>query len=360
MSPEHLGQCYHYRLRLRRNCVHSPPPGRHGGEAVRPVFYVRRGGGWGEAAPGARSGETAAETGRTLERLLADLASHPRDATPLELAASLKERHPLAPAARAAVEMAAFDEAARAQSLPLHAHLRLPSPEGIASSFRLTLSSEADLEASLDAARDFSCLKVKCSGDARRDLELIKWLAAHAGKPLRIDAGGGWTLAEARGILEELRQGRVEIEYLEQPLARRMVEETAHLLRQSHAPLLLDEDACGAGDLARIATACNGFVIKLMTSGGLAEALRMIREGRQLGLRIALDTTAESTLAVTAAAHLAGAADYADLSAPLLLENDPFEGVRFVEGKIRMPEGAGVGARLRAEYRDCFHHPYGR
>ena len=50
---------------------------------------------------------------------------------------------------------------------------------------------------------------------------------------------------------------------------------------------------------------------------------------RALDMQIMLSCMVESSLGVTAAAHIAPLADYADLDGPLLITNDPFVGLRY-------------------------------
>ena len=57
----------------------------------------------------------------------------------------------------------------------------------------------------------------------------------------------------------------------------------------------------------------------------------------------------ESSLAITAAAHLSPLVDHADLDGNLLITNDPFEGVTVQAGRLVLPDGSGLGVRPRAE-----------
>jgi L-alanine-DL-glutamate epimerase-like enolase superfamily enzyme len=57
---------------------------------------------------------------------------------------------------------------------------------------------------------------------------------------------------------------------------------------------------------------------------------------------------AETSLAVTAAAHLAALCDYADLDSPLLLANDPFEGITYQGARLALPERPGLGVKRKA------------
>jgi L-alanine-DL-glutamate epimerase-like enolase superfamily enzyme len=51
----------------------------------------------------------------------------------------------------------------------------------------------------------------------------------------------------------------------------------------------------------------------------------------------------ESSVAVTAAAHLAPLVDFVDLDAPLLITNDSYRGMRMIDGQVHLPDGPGLG-----------------
>jgi len=55
----------------------------------------------------------------------------------------------------------------------------------------------------------------------------------------------------------------------------------------------------------------------------------------------------ESSVAVTAAAHLAPLADFADLDGNLLITNDPYCGAQIVDGAVRLPDAPGLGVTPR-------------
>ncbi len=57
----------------------------------------------------------------------------------------------------------------------------------------------------------------------------------------------------------------------------------------------------------------------------------------------------ESSLAVTAAAHLTPLVDYADLDGNLLIDNDPYRGVIVEQGKLILPDGPGLGVKMHEE-----------
>jgi len=84
-----------------------------------------------------------------------------------------------------------------------------------------------------------------------------------------------------------------------------------------------------------------------MKCGGLRHALKMIHVARAHNLQVMIGCMIESSLAITAAAHLTPLVDYADLDGHLLIDNDPYVGVTVVNGKLMLPDGPGLGVKVR-------------
>jgi L-alanine-DL-glutamate epimerase-like enolase superfamily enzyme len=91
------------------------------------------------------------------------------------------------------------------------------------------------------------------------------------------------------------------------------------------------------------AGAVDGVVIKLAKSGGIRPALQAMAAARALDMQIMIGCMVETSVAVTAAAHLAPLCDYVDLDGPLLIANDPYRGVTYEGAKLVLPGGAGLG-----------------
>jgi L-alanine-DL-glutamate epimerase-like enolase superfamily enzyme len=88
--------------------------------------------------------------------------------------------------------------------------------------------------------------------------------------------------------------------------------------------------------------------LKLQKVGGLGPGLIMLRRARELGMGVMLGCMIETSLGVTAMAHLSGLADWVDLDAPLLISNDPFDGVTYDEaGNLHLPDRPGIGVLRR-------------
>jgi L-alanine-DL-glutamate epimerase-like enolase superfamily enzyme len=119
------------------------------------------------------------------------------------------------------------------------------------------------------------------------------------------------------------------------------------LKARSPLPIFADEAARSVTDLGRLLGAVDGIVVKLAKVGGLREAWRAIDTAHALGMRVMLSCMVESTLGVTGAAHLAPLCEYVDLDGPLLIANDPFEGLRYEGARLILPTAPGLGVRWR-------------
>jgi L-alanine-DL-glutamate epimerase-like enolase superfamily enzyme len=108
-------------------------------------------------------------------------------------------------------------------------------------------------------------------------------------------------------------------------------------------PIFADETAKTSHDVVKLAGAIDGVVVKTMKSEGIREALRMIHTARAHEMQIMLSCMVESSVGVTAAAHLAPLCDYADLDGPLLVKNDPYRGLEYEGARFLLPNAPGIG-----------------
>ncbi|MEO1376912.1 MAG: dipeptide epimerase [Cyanobacteria bacterium J06635_10] len=196
---------------------------------------------------------------------------------------------------------------------------------------------------------DVKMLKVKLGSpqgiDAdRKMLDAIRHEAPTT--DLYVDANGGWNLENARQMCCLLAD--MGVKYVEQPLARGEENSLTELKKSSPLPIFVDESCFTSADIPNLAQCADGVNIKLMKSGGLTEAMRMIHTARACGLQIMFGCYSDSALANTAAAQLAPLADYLDLDSHLNLIDDPFTGALIEEGKILPNNLPGLGVELGA------------
>jgi L-alanine-DL-glutamate epimerase-like enolase superfamily enzyme len=249
------------------------------------------------------------------------------------------------PAAEAAIDMALCDLAGKKLGVPLYELMGLDARQTPVTSFTIGMDTPEVVEAKVVEAGGYEVLKIKMGSD--EDRQILEAVRAVTDRPLRVDANEGWTLEGARARLEWLESMGVEL--VEQPLPAGQLEEMRELRRVSPLPLFADESVYRAADIPRLAGAFDGINIKLMKCGGLAEARRMIAVARAHGMQVMLGCMIESSLAITAAAHLSPLVDFADLDGNLLIANDPFVGVTVKDGRLVLPEGPGLGVRPREE-----------
>jgi L-alanine-DL-glutamate epimerase-like enolase superfamily enzyme len=101
-------------------------------------------------------------------------------------------------------------------------------------------------------------------------------------------------------------------------------------------------------DVAKCAGHFDGINIKLVKCGGLTPARRMIREARSLGLKIMMGCMTESSVGISAIAHIAPLLDYVDMDGALLLARDPAAGVVIdADATLHYVDGPGIGASLK-------------
>ena len=200
------------------------------------------------------------------------------------------------------------------------------------------------VEQKVREAEGFAVLKVKMGSE--HDRGVLETVRRVTDRDLRVDANEGWTLEDALARLEWLQEMGVEL--VEQPLPAHQLAEMRELKKQSPLPLFADESVARAEDIPRLAAAFDGINIKLMKCGGLGEALRMIHVARAHGMQIMLGCMVESSLAITAAAHIAPLVDFADLDGNLLITNDPFVGAEVRDGRLVLPPAPGLGVRDRS------------
>ena len=177
------------------------------------------------------------------------------------------------------------------------------------------------------------------------DVAIVRELRKHTDAVFRIDANCAWTADETienAPVLKELG-----VEFLEQPLKADDWEGMEKVAHHSVLPVIADESCIVETDVEKCAMHFNGINIKLTKCGGLTPALRMIRKGKELGLKVMVGCMTESTVGISAIAQLLPQLDYVDMDGALLLKKDIAKGVEIQEnGKVIFPELAGSGITL--------------
>ena len=69
----------------------------------------------------------------------------------------------------------------------------------------------------------------------------------------------------------------------------------------------------------------------------------MLNYARAEGMKVMVGCMTETSCAVSAAAQLSPAVDFADLDGNLLISNDLFDGMKVEAGRIVLPDRPGIG-----------------
>jgi L-alanine-DL-glutamate epimerase-like enolase superfamily enzyme len=298
--------------------------------------------GYGEASPQDHYSESAASVSAFLseaERLLGD------DPFALdeieERLASLPGEH----AAKAAVDMALHDLCGKLAEVPVWRLLGLRRA-GPPTSWTIWLGDPDDMARRTERVGDgFQRLKLKLGAGDGLDVERVRAVRGVTELPLQVDVNEGWELDEA---LENVRAlGALRVQYVEQPLQAAHPE--GHKLKEaSPLPIYVDEDVHTLKDVAPAVERAHGINLKLAKSGGIREAVRMAYAARALDLGVMLGCMVESSIGIAAAAQMASLCDHVDLDGNLLLAEDPWTGVDFLDG-VQVPSdqpGLGVNEAL--------------
>ena len=328
-------------LRLRKPFTVS-----YGSSETRQAFWVRLAGdeGWGEGTIPPYYGIDPAEMAAVWARAAQCGRRLPDD--PAEIADWVGYEGPAA--ARSALDLALHDRIGRLRGLPLYRLLDLPAPGARPTWFTLSIETpEAMAELARRRAK-YGLFKLKMGGDG---LDMARVAAVRAARPdavLGVDANTGWNEADALRYLEEME--RLGVEFVEQPLAKDEIDGLGRLQARTALPVVADESLQTPAEVERLYQAgVRAVNLKLMKLGGLSPVLAALRRARGLGMRVMLGCMVETSLGVTAMAHLMGLADWVDLDTPMLISNDPFDGLHYdARARVSVPDRPGIGVRLRA------------
>ena len=243
-------------------------------------------------------------------------------------------------AAKASVDIALHDLLGKIMGQPWYKIWGLNPEKAPSTSFTIGIDKADVVRQKVDEAAPYNVLKVKMGLD--NDKELVDIIRSKTDRPICVDANQGWSNKEKALEMCHWLSERNCL-FVEQPMPKEMIEETAWLRERSPLPIIADEFLQRLPDVRRAAEAYDGINIKLMKSTGLHEAYKMAVLARSLGMKVMLGCMTETSCAVTAAAQLAPMVDWADLDGNLLIANDLFDGIKIVEGKVTIPDRPGIG-----------------
>ena len=238
-------------------------------------------------------------------------------------------------AAKCAFNLALLDGAARRARKPLYDFLGLGFREKHhVTSFSIGIDVPDVIRAKVVEADRYPVLKLKV-GDANEVANLAALREVAPTKPVRVDANEGWTTKEqALAKIEWLaRDGNIQ--FIEQPMPRTTpAKDLVWLKERSPLELVADESYHTESDIPFCAECFHGVNVKLVKTGGVSVAYNALQAARKAGLKTMIGCMIETSVLITAAAHLAELTNYLDIDGNVLITNDPYLGVTAEKGVL--------------------------
>ena len=326
-------------------------PGGSGGTHLYPVVFVElvdEDGteGIGEAAPSTRYEGGVQSTIEFLRRV------DPKRLSFADVQASMGYLDSLGSsqfAGKGAINIALLDGAARRTGKAICDYLGLGfTEEKHITSFSIGIDSPEMIRKKVIEAAAYPVLKLKV-GSPQDRLNLAAVREAAPRKPIRVDANEAWkTKEEALQQIEWLASDGA-IQFIEQPMpASTDPKDLAWLKSRTPLPIMADESCRSVQEIALCAECYHAVNVKLMKTGGINGAYETLTAARKAGLKTMIGCMIESSVLITAAAHLAELGDYLDIDGNLLITNDPFLGVTAERGVISFIQAPGrEGLRVK-------------
>jgi len=280
----------------------------------------------GEAAPSSLYGESV----ETVLPVLAQLDTAKLSFADVPGSMKFLESVPQIPfAVKCALNLALLDGAAKRNGQPLHDFLGLGFREHHhITSFSIGIDAPDIIRRKVADAAEYPCIKLKV-GDPRDKENFAALRSVAPNKPVRVDANEGWkTKEDALRMIEWLMETDKNLEFIEQPMPRTSSEADLKWLKErSPLPIFGDESCHTIKDIPRCAECFHGVNVKLVKTGGVSMAFDTLSAARKAGLQTMLGCMIETSVMISAAAHLAELTNYLDIDGNLLITNDPFTGV---------------------------------
>jgi L-alanine-DL-glutamate epimerase-like enolase superfamily enzyme len=260
--------------------------------------------------------------------------------------------------AKAAVEMACVDLAARVARMPVHTYLGGAVKERLLFNawIGILTPDEAVKETMSWKQRGFRSAKIKVGGNIEADRDRVKAVREAVGPDfhIRIDANAGYDADTSIQLAKMVAAFRLQL--FEQPVPADDIAGMARVRREANAaglPIMADESVLDHASLIRIIKmdAADIVKVKVMKQGGFLNTRRMIATAEAAGIRcvvghgfgLGINTMAEVMLAATSKNVIDGL----ECVGPLKTADDIVtQKMDLMSGSIALPGGPGLGVTL--------------
>lgn len=267
--------------------------------------------------------------------------------------------------AKAAVEAAIVELAAKARGIPVHElfggqiHASLPVAWTLASG-----DTRRDIEEAKESlhAKRHNIFKLKIGmGDPKRNVAHVLKIKEAVGDEasVRVDVNQAWDETIAMYCIEALEDGAIDL--IEQPLPAWNKEGMARLTSRFRVPIMADESLSSLEEAYQVAKhrAGNVFSVKPANVGGLTATKKVAAIAEAGGISLYGGTMIESSLGTAICAHLYSTIPEmkygTELFGPLLFTDTiTTNAISYEDFQLKVPSGPGYGMEMDVE--KIFHY----
>ena len=250
---------------------------------------------------------------------------------------------PQSPFTLCALDIAAHDLYGKKIGQPLYQLWKLNPADAPITNYTIGIDSIEVMVRKMKA-KPWPIYKIKLG--TPEDLAIVGELRKHTDALFRVDANCAWGVEETIENSQELK--KLGVEFIEQPLKADNWDGMKEVYQNSDLPLMADESCIVESDVAKCEGLFHGINIKLTKCGGITPARRMIQEARQRNMKVMIGCMTESTVGISAIAHLSPSLDYVDMDGAMLLAEDIATGVIITPNEVHFPDENGTGVQLSA------------
>jgi L-Ala-D/L-Glu epimerase len=309
----------------------------HGASDEKDIIIVNIQGGLGEASPVHYYGETVDTITSFIDR--ADKVIGEDIFKLEEIIGRLNNTLAYNTAAKAAIDIALHDAIGKKLGIPVYKMLGITPREDIATSYTISINTPDKVKKQTENNPGYHVYKLKVGVPG--DIDMVAAVREATDARIRVDANAGWNLKEAIQKIKQLE--KYDVEFVEQPLHWYDYEGYRILRAKVDLPIFADEGIFNAESIPRYKDIVDGINIKLMKSGGIREAYKMIAVARAFKMQIMIGCMVETSVGISAAAQLAPLVDHVDLDGNMLIADDPYDGIYAVNGYLKYNDRPGIG-----------------
>ena len=280
--------------------------------------------GVGEGVPYAHYNESIKSVTKQIEEIRTEIESNTINLNNLSNYIS-------AGSARNAVDCALWDLECKKNNQSIWSLLNISKPSIVPCSYTIVLDSVDRMVADADDHKEYPILKIKVDENNLEEIiTKIRMLVPQS--KLIIDANEAFNIDTLKANMNIFE--KTSIDLIEQPLPSKMDNQLVDF--KSPVPICADESFHTMQDLKNISKKYDAVNVKLDKTGGLSEALLIVKEARKNKQIIMIGCMVATSLSMFPALTLHEYADFIDLDGSYFLKNDRPNGIQFKNGKIEL------------------------